>query len=52
MLARADREFESLVNISLKVFEPFLIVFMATIVLFIVLAILQPILALNSMVNL
>ena len=47
-----DREFESLVNISLKVFEPFLIVFMATIVLFIVLAILQPILALNSMVNL
>lgn len=56
MLARAadnqDREFESLVNVSLKVFEPILIVTMATIVLFIVMAILQPILALNNMVNL
>lgn len=47
-----DRQFESLVNVSLKVFEPLLIVSMAGIVLFIVLAILQPILALNNMVNL
>lgn len=56
MLGRAadnqDREFESLVGVSLKVFEPVLIVTMAAIVLFIVMAILQPILALNNMVNL
>lgn len=56
MLGRAadnqDREFESLVSISLKVFEPILIVTMASVVLFIVMAILQPIIALNNSVSL
>lgn len=55
MLKRAadnqDREFEALVGVSLKVFEPILIVSMAVVVLFIVIAILQPIMALNNMVN-
>ncbi|MEP0356122.1 type II secretion system inner membrane protein GspF [Paraglaciecola sp.] len=55
MLGRAadnqDRQFESLVSVSLKVFEPILIVTMAVVVLLIVVAILQPIMALNSMVN-
>ncbi len=46
-----DRDFESLVNMALGVFEPLLIVFMAGIVLFIVTATLMPILELNNLVT-
>ena len=56
MLERAannqDREFESMVNVSLKLLEPAMIASMAVIVLFIVMAILQPIMAMNEAIGL
>lgn len=55
MLERAainqEREIESMVNTLLALFEPLLIVFMGTIVLVIVLAILLPIFQLNQLVG-
>ncbi|WP_419148966.1 type II secretion system inner membrane protein GspF [Pseudoalteromonas 'SMAR'] len=56
MLERAannqEQEFESMVNVSLKLLEPAMIATMAIIVLFIVMAILQPIMAMNKAVGL
>ncbi|MBQ4852237.1 type II secretion system inner membrane protein GspF [Pseudoalteromonas sp. MMG013] len=56
MLERAannqDREFESMVSVSLALLEPAMIASMAVIVLFIVMAILQPIMAMNQAIGL
>ena len=53
MLKRAadnqEMQFEATVNVSLKIFEPVLILTMAVIVVFIVMAILLPLLAMNNL---
>lgn len=47
-----DNEFSNVVNVSIKIFEPMLIITMASIVLFIVLAIITPIMNLNQQIGL
>ncbi|CNE84757.1 general secretion pathway protein F [Yersinia nurmii] len=44
-----DEEFERVIEISMSIFEPALIIIMASLILFIVLSVLQPILLLNNM---
>ncbi|MCU4674392.1 type II secretion system inner membrane protein GspF [Catenovulum sp. 2E275] len=55
MLSRAadnqDREFEGMVNVTLSIIGPAMVLSMAAVVFFIVISILQPIMALNSMVG-
>lgn len=46
-----DNEFANVMNVSLKIFEPVLIITMAAIVLFIVLAIITPIMNLNQQIG-
>ena len=56
MLSRAadnqDKDFEAQVNVALGIFGPLMIVLMAGLVLFIVVATLMPIIAMNDMVGL
>lgn len=46
-----EREFDTRVGLALGLFEPALVVMMAGVVLFIVIAILEPMLQLNNMVG-
>jgi general secretion pathway protein F len=46
-----DRDFESQVNIALGVFQPLLVVAMAGVVLFIVVATILPLMEMNNLVS-